>query len=90
MLLLAIGAAAGPAAAGPLADQPMRVDESRPGHHTGDISRPGSRPWVHRGFGGADAAPPASRWHSGGFGGTLNPGWGYRFGPTFGGFGGGP
>jgi hypothetical protein len=28
-----------------------------------------------------------SGWHSGGFGGTLNPGWGYGFSPSLGGSG---
>ena len=33
------------------------------------------------------AAAPGSGWHQPGFGGTLNPGWGYSFGPQLGGVG---
>jgi len=32
-------------------------------------------------------SPAGSGWYQPGFGGTLNPGWGYNFGPNLGGIG---
>lgn len=32
-------------------------------------------------------SPAGSGWYQPGFGGTLNPGWGYNFGPNLGGLG---
>ena len=37
---------------------------------------------------GSYPAYSGSGWHLGGWGGTLNPGWGYNFGPHLGGIGG--
>jgi len=44
---------------------------------------------VHRGASVAPRprSPGLSGWYQRGFGGTLNPGWGYNFGPNLGGLG---
>ena len=49
-------------------------------------NRPGS---ANRGasIGPRLSSPGVSGWYQRGFGGTLNPGWGYNFGPNLGGLG---
>ncbi len=47
----------------------------RPSSRYGDIGRPGF------------TGHPSSGWYQRGWGGTLNPGWGYNFGPNLGGSG---
>jgi hypothetical protein len=44
---------------------------------------------AHRGASVAPrlSSPGVSGWYQRGFGGTLNPGWGYNFGPNLGGLG---
>ena len=37
-------------------------------------------------YGGGYGSHLHEGWYSRGFGGTLDPGWGYRFGPSLGGF----
>jgi hypothetical protein len=51
-----------------------------PGHRLGS-SYLGANPAPHFG------SRPSSGWYQRGFGGTLNPGWGYNFGPNLGGLG---
>lgn len=54
-----------------------------PVYHRGMLSRS----FGHYGTSGVATGAAVSGWHSGGFGGTLSPGWGYRFGPSLGGLG---
>jgi hypothetical protein len=60
----------------------------------GQLARPGSAGRFGSGIGSASAGSryghfnqQGSGWSRGGFGGTLNPGWGYQSGPGLGGIG---
>jgi hypothetical protein len=63
-----------------------RLRSGEANHYGGSGLRPGN------GYGRTNSthdlgSPPSSGWYQRGWGGTLNPGWGYGFGPNMGGSG---
>jgi hypothetical protein len=84
---------AGPGLAGAALARDLSFEGYRNRTTPGAVRRsllPGNRVGsAHRGAGISphSSSPGLNGWYQRGFGGTLNPGWGYNFGPNLGGLG---